>query len=64
MLKKHWKLVLPDPVAKQTFDAIGFNLAEQHPAPLPETLHIAYQLDINEFRGNINLQLRIESIEG
>ncbi len=61
---KHWKLVLQDPVAKQTFDAIGFNLAEQHPAPLPETLHIAYQLDINEFRGNINLQLRIESIEG
>lgn len=61
---KHWKLVLQDPVAKQTFDAIGFNLAEEHPAPLPEMLHIAYQLDINEYRGNVSLQLRIESIEG
>jgi single-stranded-DNA-specific exonuclease len=60
---KHWKLVLQASGDKQVFDAIGFNLVEQHPAPLPESIRIAYQLDINEFRGNINLQLRINTIE-
>lgn len=60
---KHWKLVLQASGREQIFDAIGFNLVEQHPAPLPDTIRIAYQLDINEFRGNINLQLRIHTIE-
>ncbi len=60
---KHYKLVLRDAAGKQVFDAIGFNLVEQHPAPLPEMIRVAYQLDINEFRGNINLQLRIHTIE-
>ena len=60
---KHYKLVLQAEAGDQVFDAIGFNLVEQHPAPLPEMIRVAYQLDINEFRGNINLQLRIHTIE-
>jgi len=60
---KHWKLVLQASGGGQVFDAIGFNLLDQHPAPLPDTIRIAYQLDINEFRGNISLQLRIHTIE-
>jgi single-stranded-DNA-specific exonuclease len=60
---KHYKLVLQNSAGTQMFDAIGFNLVEQHPAPLPERIRVAYQLDINEFRGNINLQLRIHTIE-
>ena len=60
---KHYKLVLQAATGTQLFDAIGFNLVEQHPAPLPDRIRVAYQLDINEFRGNISLQLRIHSIE-
>ena len=60
---KHYKLVLQTATGKQVFDAIGFNLVEQHPAPLPDRIRVAYQLDINEFRGNISLQLRIQTIE-
>ena len=60
---KHYKLVLQTAKGKQVFDAIGFNLVEQHPAPLPDRIRVAYQLDINEYRGNISLQLRIHTIE-
>lgn len=60
---KHYKLVLQAAKGKQVFDAIGFNLVEQHPAPLPDRIRVAYQLDINEYRGNISLQLRIQTIE-
>ena len=60
---RHWKLVVQPRGGSQVVDAIGFNLADDNPAPLPERLLLAYQLDINEFRGNVNLQLRIAHME-
>jgi single-stranded-DNA-specific exonuclease len=60
---RHWKLVVQPVNSQQIFDAIGFNLASSWPSPLPDSLRLAYQLDINEFRGNINLQLRIAHME-
>ena len=60
---KHWKLVVQPLDSDQIFDAIGFNLASLWPLPLPDKLRLAYQLDINEFRGNTSLQLRIAHME-
>ena len=60
---KHWKLVVQPLDSDQIFDAIGFNLASLWPSPLPDKLRLAYQLDINEFRGNTSLQLRIAHME-
>ncbi len=60
---KHWKLVVQPAGGSRVIDAIGFNLAAECPAPLPERVLMAYQLDINEFRGNVNLQLRIAHLE-
>lgn len=60
---KHWKLVVKPTGSNQVMDAIGFNLVAVCPSPLPERLLMAYQLDVNEFRGNINLQLRIAYME-
>ena len=60
---RHYKLVLQAPAGGQLFDAIGFNLVDRYPGPLPDSIRVAYQLDVNEFRGNISLQLRISAIE-
>ncbi len=60
---RHWKLVVQPAGGSRVIDAIGFNLAAECPAPLPERVLMAYRLDINEFRGNVNLQLRIAHLE-
>ncbi len=60
---KHWKLVVQPRDGDRLVDAIGFNLVSVCPPPLPHRLLMAYQLDINEFRGNISLQLRIAHME-
>lgn len=60
---KHWKLVVQPLAGTTALDAIGFNLLDLFPPPLPEKLRLAYQLDINEYRGNIKLQLRIQHME-
>lgn len=60
---RHWKLVLRPSGSDQIVDAIGFNLVASCPSPLPKRLLMAYQLDINEFRGNTSLQLRIAHME-
>ena len=44
------------------FDAIAFNAVRQHPSP-PDRLHLVYQLDLNEWRGQVSLQLRIDHME-
>ncbi len=61
--ERHWKLVVQPDGGDQVVDAIGFNLADEFPAPLPERVILAYQLDINEFQGNASLQLRIVHME-
>lgn len=60
--EKHWKLVLKHVSGEPMLDAIAFNAVEQFPE-LPESLRMAYRMDINEWRGNVSLQLRIEHME-
>lgn len=60
---RHWKLVVRPEGSNQVIDAIGFNLVDDCPPPLPDKLLMAYQLDVNEFRGNTSLQLRIAHME-
>jgi len=62
---KHLKLVLSLLGEKQlTFDAIAFNIdVEKWPNHRAQKIHAAYRLDVNEFRGQRNLQLVIEHFE-
>ncbi len=60
--EKHWKLVLCHHSGTPTIDAIAFNTVEDYP-DLPECLHAAYRLDVNEWRGRVTPQLRIEYLE-
>ncbi|GAC13164.1 single-stranded-DNA-specific exonuclease RecJ [Aliiglaciecola lipolytica] len=56
MLLKHQNGVL--------IDAIAFNIDPQlWPNSACEQIHIAYKLDINEFRGRVSLQLMVEALE-
>ena len=59
---KHLKLRLSEEDGSAEMDAIAFNAAEYCQLPVPDSLSIAYRLDINEFRGRRNLQLMIEDI--
>jgi len=59
---KHWKLVLQHASGAPVVDAIAFNAVEQHPDPTG-VLHFVYHLDVNEWRGQSNLQLRIDHME-
>ncbi len=63
--EKHLKLVLSCPSQPDfILDAIHFNMdAEQWPNPQCKIVHCVYQLDINEFRGQRNLQLLVRHIE-
>ena len=59
--EKHLKMV----VGKdgKVFDAIAFNVdTKAWPNALCQKVHLAYKLDINEFRGNTNLQLMVEHL--
>jgi len=60
--EKHWKLVLRHNSGTPTVDAIAFNTVEQYPE-LPDQLHIAYRMDVNEWRGQTSLQLRVDYLE-
>lgn len=45
-------------------DAIAFNVdLRRWPDAAAKTVHLAYRLDINEFRGNQSLQLMVESMD-
>ncbi len=59
--EKHLKIV----VQKQgkTFDGIAFNIdVKAWPNAQAERVHLAYRLDVNEFRGKRTVQLMVESI--
>ncbi len=58
---KHLKLVVEK--ENKLFDAIAFNIDRQiWPNQQAKRIKLAYRLDINEFRGNVNLQLMVEEI--
>ena len=41
-------------------EAIAFNAASKYDFnPMQDTVHLVYELDRNEFNGNISLQLKI-----
>ncbi|KAB0304573.1 single-stranded-DNA-specific exonuclease RecJ [Vibrio fortis] len=66
--EKHLKLML-EPLYKGhptnvMIDGIAFNVdLRRWPDASVKTVHLAYKLDINEFRGNQSLQLMIDNIE-
>lgn len=66
--ENHLKLML-EPLFKGfptniMLDAIAFNIdVRRWPDPAAKTVHLAYRLDINEFRGNQTLQLMVEHIQ-
>ena len=62
---KHLKMTLSqDKTSQQIIDAIAFNIdPTQWPNQQVQRVRIAYKLDINEFRGNTNLQLLVDYLE-
>jgi len=60
--EKHLKLVLSPLDSSVYLDAIAFNVDRQQWPNQASQIEIAYRLDINEFRGNSNLQLIVEQI--
>lgn len=60
---KHLKMVLAN-TQGELFDAIHFNVdLTEWPNPHCQKVRLVYQLDINEFRGNISVQLLVRELE-
>ncbi|MGR3806472.1 single-stranded-DNA-specific exonuclease RecJ [Pasteurella testudinis] len=61
---RHLKMMLQPHNGTQLFDAIAFNIDPQrYPDLSVKQMKIAYKLDINEFRGNRQLQLMVEYLQ-
>ncbi|MFP4076476.1 MAG: single-stranded-DNA-specific exonuclease RecJ, partial [Halochromatium sp.] len=58
---RHLKLRV-QPEQGPALDAIGFNLAHQHPRGATRA-HLVYRLDINDYRGLRSPQLVLEQLE-
>jgi len=64
--EKHLKLTLRHPQFKQQIEGIAFNsIGEKGSLPTKpgDSVQLAYRLDINEFRGERNLQLMVEHLQ-
>ncbi len=60
---KHLKMLLEPAMGGRVLDGIAFNIdLKRWPDPSVQEVELAYRLDINEYRGNENLQLMIEHI--
>ena len=61
--EKHLKLVLSLPGNPLVLDAIAFNVdLDTWPDDSIESAQIAYRLDVNEYRGQRNVQLMVEHL--
>lgn len=61
---KHLKLVLSGNKTSEYYDAIAFNVDLRiWPNDQIKKIMLAYKLDVNEFRGQCNLQLMVDYIE-
>ncbi|MBS98684.1 MAG: single-stranded-DNA-specific exonuclease RecJ [Oceanospirillaceae bacterium] len=61
--QRHLKLVVMEPASGLALDGIAFNVdTRRWPDESVTELHLVYRLDINEFRGQRNLQLMIEQL--
>lgn len=61
--EKHLKLALLWPDSGRRVDAIAFHADLENGVMQAERLHLAYKLDVNEWRGERNVQLLVEHIE-
>ena len=61
--KQHLKFVLRFPSSELLFDAIAFFVEKPEQWLGTRSINAAYQLDINEFRGNRTVQLMLKYIE-
>ncbi|WP_051087823.1 single-stranded-DNA-specific exonuclease RecJ [Endozoicomonas elysicola] len=62
--EKHLKMVLKIPGSELWLDAIAFNIDNRKwPNPNIRQIKAVYKLDINEFRGQRNLQLMVEHFD-
>jgi single-stranded-DNA-specific exonuclease len=57
----HLKLLLC-PQGGNPIDAIGFRLA-RHLEGIGDGVHLAYRLEVNEYRGEVSPQLIVEHLE-
>lgn len=61
--QRHLKLVLMEPTSGMALDGIAFNVdTRRWPDESVTEIELVYRLDINEFRGQRNLQLMIEQL--
>ncbi|BBO29076.1 MAG TPA: single-stranded-DNA-specific exonuclease RecJ [Alteromonas sp.] len=61
--ERHLKMVLAHPDSGEEFDAIAFNIDTQvWPDASIRRVEVAYQLDVNFFRGRESLQLLVDAI--
>ena len=61
--ERHLKMVLAHPDSGEEFDAIAFNIASDvWPDPNVKQVQLAYQLDVNYYRGRESLQLLVEAL--
>lgn len=62
--QRHLKMVLQEPQTGLALDAIAFNVdTEVWPNTDIQRVHLVYKLDVNEFRGQRNLQLMVDWLE-
>ncbi|MBS1211679.1 MAG: recJ, partial [Proteobacteria bacterium] len=61
--ERHLKLVLKTPDGRRMIDGIAFFVDEPHTWLGCQRLRTAYRLDVNEFRDNRTVQIRIEYME-
>ncbi len=62
--EKHLKLVLKTPDRKRMIDGIAFFVDDPESWLGCQRIKLAYRLDVNEFRDNRSVQMRIEYMEG
>lgn len=61
---KHLKMILRSPVGGADFDAIAFNIDDRiWPNPLIKKVFLIYELQLNQFRGKISLQLMVKHLQ-
>lgn len=61
--ERHLKMVLAHPDSGEEFDAIAFNIDSKiWPDPNVKQVQLAYQLDVNYYRGRESLQLLVEAL--
>ncbi len=63
LAQKHLKMQVSPAGSQLTLDAIAFNVDIRLWPQTVRTVHLAYRLSVNEYRGNRSLQLVVEQLE-